>query len=175
MNRRDAQGRRVAILSGALVLVLVASAFLLAQNRALSQRLDAADRQSQAMRQQLNVLAAHAQDVRSPELLLHRFLVAWIAGSGAEANLYMSAELQPAWRAAFAANGWHPGPKGVTIDHYRVDESHLTSNGARYRLTMFGGADEGEPAYTMTVTITGHPGAFAVSELVLGGASAASQ
>ncbi|MBE3589259.1 MAG: hypothetical protein IMW98_00345 [Firmicutes bacterium] len=169
MKRRDAQGGPTVLVLGLVLVLLAGCVLLLLQNRALSGRLAAAERQAQAMRQQLNVLAAHAQDARTPELLLHRFLVAWIVGSGAEANLYLSPELQPVWREAFAANGWHPGPKGVSIDHYRVEESQVTPNGARYRLTMFPSASEASPAYTMTVTITGHPGAYAVSELSLSG------
>lgn len=169
MWRQNGNRSPTVALGAACIFLVLVSGALLAQNRSLSERLAAERAQRAAITQQVRVLSVRAQDARTPDLLLHRFLIAWILGSGAEANLYLGPGLQEAWRGSLAAAGWKPGPRGVSIDHYRVDEAQETVAGARYRMTMFAGPDESNPAYTMTVTIAGHPGAYAVTAIEVGG------
>lgn len=160
----------LALLAFGLALLVVA---LLSWALVLRSALGQARAEARDMALQLRVLSAAAQDARTPELLLHRFLVAWVVGSGAEVDLYLAPELQAAWRRSLALAGWRPGPRGLAIDHYRLDESQPLADGARYRVTFFAGPAESEPAYTMTLTVRGRPGAYAVTSLAIAGASEA--
>lgn len=170
MRGRGREPREV-YLAAVCVALLLGAVVLLAWALSLSSALRAARGEARDMAQQLRVLAAAAQDARTPELLLHRFLVAWVVGSGAEVDLYLAPGLQARWRRSLALAGWRPGPRGVTIDHYRVEESRPLDGGARYRITFFAGPDESLPAYTMTLTVAGRPGAYAVTEIAIGGVS----
>lgn len=152
-----------------LLVLLVVCGWSFYRSAALQRDLEASRQAAAVLAEQVRYLSLEAQATSTPEVLLHRFLNAWVQGRGAQVILYLDESLQEVWRQTLRLTRWKPGATGGTIHHYRLDESHAIEGGMSYRITFFGGEDETEPLYTLQVVIRGRPGAYRITQLLEGG------